>query len=215
MKTDDLIAMLATNAEPVVPAAPVRQYAPALGAGVAGSMLVMLFVLDLGFRPDMGQAILLPMFWIKLAFPLATGFLALAVVSRLARPGMPLGIWPATLILPTTVIWVLAGLSIARAQPAEAANLVSGISWQVCTFYITAIALPPFVAAMWAMRGMAPTRLVLSGAAAGLLAGAIGAAVYALYCPEMEPVFLGIWYLLGMLVPAAIGAALGRWILRW
>ena len=89
--------------------------------------------------------------------------------------------------------------------------------WQslMHTVFFTAIALPPFVAAMWAMRGMAPTRLVLSGAAAGLLAGAIGAAVYALYCPEMEPVFLGIWYLLGMLVPAAIGAALGRWILRW
>jgi hypothetical protein len=62
---------------------------------------------------------------------------------------------------------------------------------------------------------MAPTRLGLSGAASGLLAGAMGAAVYALHCPEMEPVFLGAWYLLGMLVPAGLGALVGRWMLRW
>lgn len=215
MKTDDLIALLATNTEPVAPASTVRHYAPALMAGTFGSLLVMLFVLNLRFRPDMGQAMLLPMFWVKLAFPLATAVLAFALVSRLARPGVPLGVWPATLILPTMVIWVLAGWSLVGSQPLASSEMITGVSWRVCTFYIAVIALPSFAGILWALRGMAPTRLGASGAVAGLLAGGIGAAVYALHCPEMEPVFLAIWYLLGMLVPAAIGAALGRWVLRW
>ena len=65
------------------------------------------------------------------------------------------------------------------------------------------------------MKGLAPTRLALAGAAAGLLAGAIGALVYALHCPEMEAPFLGVWYVAGMLIPAAAGALLGPIVLRW
>jgi hypothetical protein len=65
------------------------------------------------------------------------------------------------------------------------------------------------------MKGLAPTRLALAGAAAGLLSGSIGAAVYALHCPEMAPPFLGIWYLAGMLIPAAAGMVAGPRVLRW
>ncbi len=65
------------------------------------------------------------------------------------------------------------------------------------------------------MKGLAPTRLALSGAAAGLLAGSGGALVYALYCPEMAAPFIGIWYLLGMLIPTALGAMLGPRALHW
>jgi hypothetical protein len=38
---------------------------------------------------------------------------------------------------------------------------------------------------------------------------------YALYCPEMAAPFVAIWYLLGMLIPAAAGAVLGPLLLRW
>ena len=65
------------------------------------------------------------------------------------------------------------------------------------------------------MKGLAPTRLALAGAAAGLLAGAGGALIYALHCPEMAAPFLAIWYLLGMLIPTAVGALLGPRLLRW
>jgi len=68
---------------------------------------------------------------------------------------------------------------------------------------------------LWAIRGLAPTRLRLAGAAAGLLSGAVGALVYCLHCPELEAPFLGFWYLLGMLIPTAVGALLGPRLLRW
>jgi pimeloyl-ACP methyl ester carboxylesterase len=55
----------------------------------------------------------------------------------------------------------------------------------------------------------------IAGAAAGFAAGAAGALVYTLHCPEMTAPFLGIWYVLGMLIPTAVGAELGPSLLRW
>ena len=58
---------------------------------------------------------------------------------------------------------------------------------------------------------------VVAGAtgAAGRLAGGVGALVYTLHCPELEAPFLGVWYVIGMAIPAVIGAALGPRLLRW
>ena len=49
----------------------------------------------------------------------------------------------------------------------------------------------------------------------GLLAGALGALVYALHCPEMATPFLAVWYLAGIAIPTALGAVLGPLLLRW
>ena len=65
------------------------------------------------------------------------------------------------------------------------------------------------------MRSLAPTRLRWAGAASGFTAGSIGALVYTLDCPELAAPLLGIWYLLGMLIPTAVGTWLGPWLLRW
>jgi hypothetical protein len=62
---------------------------------------------------------------------------------------------------------------------------------------------------------MAPTRLRLAGAAAGFAAGAVGALVYSVHCPELAAPFLGVWYLLGILIPTAVGALLGPRLLHW
>jgi hypothetical protein len=65
------------------------------------------------------------------------------------------------------------------------------------------------------MRSLAPTRLRLAGAAAGLLASSVATIVYCLHCPEMSPAFWGVWYAMGMVMPALIGAWLGPRLLRW
>lgn len=71
------------------------------------------------------------------------------------------------------------------------------------------------IAVFWALRGLAPTNLTLSGACGGLLAGSMATIAYSLGCPEMQIPFWGVWYLLGMLVPTVLGALLGRSWLRW
>jgi len=47
------------------------------------------------------------------------------------------------------------------------------------------------------------------------LFGAVGALVYSVHCPEQAAPFIGFWYLLGMLIPTAVGALLGPRLLRW
>jgi hypothetical protein len=55
----------------------------------------------------------------------------------------------------------------------------------------------------------------LAGAAAGFAAGSLGALVYSLHCPELAAPFLGTWYLIGMLIPTALGAWFGPRLVRW
>jgi hypothetical protein len=85
----------------------------------------------------------------------------------------------------------------------------------VCPWLIAACAAPIFLALVWALRGLAPTRPRLAGAAAGLAASGLGAAVYAVHCAEPGGAFVLIWYSLGILLPTAVGALIGPRLLRW
>lgn len=213
MKTDELVTLLATGAGAVESDAAARRYATALGWGAFGATLLMAIVL--GVRPDIGAAARLPMFWIKLAFAASVAVGSLLAASRLSRPGARLGWVPGALAAPVLALWLLAAWVLLGAPAPERADLVMGRTWKYCLVSIPMLLVPALVAMWWAMKGLAPTRLALAGAAAGLLAGAIGALVFALYCPEMAAPFIGVWYVAGMLIPAAVGALLGPLVLRW
>ena len=155
------------------------------------------------------------MFWIKLGYCAALAAAALAVAARLARPGARIGGWGAALAAPLLAMWLLALISLQGTAPAEREALIFGGTWLACPFNVAFASLPTFAALLCAMKSLAPTRLALAGASAGLVAGASGALVYALHCPELGAPFLGIWYPLGMLIPAAAGALVGPRLLRW
>ncbi len=213
MKTDELIGLLAQDAEPVALHAIEQRFAMATLAGLAGGLVLMLALF--GVRPGLVQDMGLPMFWGKLLFAALLAAGGLAVLRRLARPGMGLGYSLLLLALPPLVLWGLAAVALGQAVPAERLALVLGSTWRTCPFNIAALSLPAFVACLWALRGAAPTRLAWAGAGAGLLAGALGALAYALHCPEMATPFLAVWYLAGMALPTLAGAWLGPRVLRW
>lgn len=213
MKTDDLIAMLARDAGTVSRRVWLQRYCLALGIGVLGASLLM--VVLLGVRPDIAEAALLPMFWVKLAFPSALAAAVLAAVIRLSRPGVPLGRLGPVIAAPVLAVWALAGLSLLDAAPEDRGMLVWGETWSDCLVNIPMLSLPAFIAFFWVMKTLAPVRPFLAGSAAGLMAGALAAAVYALHCPELAPPFIALWYVLGMCVPALVGGALGSALLRW
>jgi hypothetical protein len=213
MKTDDLIAMLAAGGGAVDANAARRRYGIALGWGAFGAALLMAILL--GVREDLWSAMRLPMFWVKLALPAALAAAALVVVVRLARPGVPLGGAPAALAAPLVAIWILAIVALITVTPGERGELVLGDTWLACLVSISVLSVPAFAGLMWALKGFAPTRPALTGGAAGLLAAGLAAAIYALHCPEMAAPFLAIWYVLGMAIPGAVGAALGARLLRW
>lgn len=213
MRTDDLVAMLAAGAVAVQPNQAVRRYATALVLGALGAAILMITLI--GARPDIAAAVLLPMFWVKVAFVACIAAASWLAALRLSRPGMRLAWVPAALAAPVLAVWLLAAVVLARADAAQRAGLFFGDTWTSCPFLVAMLSAPVFVAVMWAMKGLAPTRLRLAGAAAGLLSGAVGALVYSVHCPEMEAPFIGFWYLLGMLIPTVIGALLGSRLLRW
>jgi hypothetical protein len=212
MSTDELIALLARGGG-MPQEAPVRRHGLAVASAAVASALLMASML--GVRADLATAAELPMFWLKLAFPGALAGVALVAMIRLSRPGARLAGLPGLLALPLLAVWLIAGAALVHAEPASRTALLFGQSWQSCPFIIAALSAPGLFAALWALKGLAPTRLALAGAAAGVLSGALGALAYALHCPEMAAPFLALWYSLGMLIPAAAGALLGRVLLRW
>lgn len=213
MKTDNLIAMLATGAGPVDTGAARRRFALALSWGGACTLLLMAVLM--GVREDLARMALEPMFWAKLAYCAALAGAALALAVRMARPGSRAAGAASMLAVPLLVMWLLAAIALGGAAGSERNALVFGTTWRACAFSIAFLSLPLFAGLLWAMKGLAPTRLALAGAAAGVLSGAAAALVYSLHCPELGAPFLGLWYPLGMLIPAAAGAMIGPRLLRW
>lgn len=213
MKTDELIALLAREVEPVDRRAPVRAFAVAITVGVAAALALT--------RTPLASDLLLPayldepMLWVKLAFGTALALTSLWAVARLARPGVRLSIAGALPFLPLVGVWLLAAIVLAAAPPDQREALIWGRTWSTCPATIALLSLPTLVGALLALRRMAPTRPAWAGAAAGGLAGGLGATVYALQCPELAAPFLGVWYVLGVAIPVVIGAGLGRALLRW
>jgi hypothetical protein len=213
MKTDDLISLLARQAQPVDRRAPARRFGFALLCGLASATVLM--AVFLGVRPDLRQVIPMPIFWLRLGFAVAVGAGALVVTLRLSRPGVRVGAGWMGLSLPIAAAWIASAVIVLGAPADDRLPLILGHTWKICSTIIAVLSLPSFAAMLWAVRSMAPVRLRLAGASAGMLAGATAAVAYCLHCPEMAPPFWSVWYLLGMLAPAALGALLGPRVLRW
>lgn len=213
MKTDDLISIMAAGVAPIDRGLPARRMAQALVLGSACSLVLLLLIY--GLRPDLKAMLSVPLFWIKLAFPTALAVGSLLVLRRLLRPGLRVGINWAGIAMPSAAIWIGGVLVLLAAPAAERIPLLMGFTWRTCPFNIALLSLPLCAAIVWAVRAMAPTQLRLAGAVAGLLAGATATMVYCLHCPEMGVPFWGVWYFLGMLIPAAAGLLLGPRLLRW
>lgn len=213
MDTDRLVSLLSAGVTPVDQHLVARRFSWALVTGALGAMLLMLAFY--GLRPDLGQIFTRPIFWAKLALPVALLAGSIIVTARLSRPGKAPGAAWAGIAVPATTVW-LAGLVVWWLAPADTReSLLMGQTWRSCPFNIAFLSIPGFLAAFAAVRGLAPTRLRLAGAAAGLMAGSTATIVYCLHCPEMGVPFWGVWYMLGMALPALAGALAGpRW-LRW
>ena len=211
--TDSLIARLSADLRPVGSGWMLRRLALGVGAGALVSALFM--TVALGPRPDLARAVGGAMFWVKFAYGLAIGGIALGVVERLARPGAGGASRVRWLALPALAVAVLAIAQLAAA-PVEARRvMVMGHSAPVCPWLLLVCALPFLSGLIWAVRGMAPTRLKLAGAAVGLAAGGFGAVIYCLSCAELTAPFLAVWYTLGIAAATLIGWLLGPRLLRW
>jgi hypothetical protein len=213
MKTENLIQMIASDS--------LRDLRPSFKSHllklifIGGLVSFTLMVLIFNFRPDFFQALKLPFFWIKLSFPLVLLVVAFQQIIQLAKPGNPKLNFFWELIVPILIIWTLAILSIMSPDSQDLERLINRKSGQACALAVVALSLPIFVVILWVLRDMAATRPRLIGFMAGLFSGGFAACIFSLSCTEMSPVYIGIWYLIGMLIPAFIGALVGKQLLKW
>lgn len=213
MKTDELIALLSTNVEPVDR----RQLVWAVSIGVVLAAIVALCaaLLTLGVRPDIGQADAVTYLVGKFAFSVLVVLLAAFLLIKLARPGGERTARPAMALLPFAGIILIAALNLALA-PSSHWDLIVGDMWLECLISIPIIAILPFAVITWAVRRIAaPTDLVQTGAVTGLLAGGVSAMGYALHCTDDSLPFVALWYSGTIAFCTVAGALLGPRLLRW
>jgi hypothetical protein len=211
--SDALIQRLSDNLKPAPAGQVLRRLLLALGVSAIVALLGMLVMI--GPRPDMMDALGTAMFWIKLAYTGAIGLVGVWAVERLSRPGLNAGARLVWIALPLAAMGLMALGRLLTTAPELRRALVMGASADVCPWRIMATSAPIFLGLVWAMRGLAPTRPGIAGAVAGLAAGGLGAAIYALHCPETAAPFVAIWYSLGILGAGAIGWLTGPRLLRW
>ena len=211
--TDDLIARLSADLQPVAPRALERRLGLALLLGLAGTILIGPLVLDLVIGRPFGGAWGDPMFWGKLAYTIGLGALGLVAVPALSRPDRRL-IWPLLAAVGLFLVALVTGSAMWMRADWAMPMLMGGTAL-VCPWLIILTAAPLLAALLGAMRRFAPASPTLAGLAAGLLAGGFGAAAYAFYCGETSMMFMSVWYSLGIALTALLGAIVGRFTLRW
>jgi hypothetical protein len=213
MKTDELVALLSTNPEPVDRRSVARTLYVALAVGSIVSLGLSLT--GLGVRPDLMTARALIFLVVKLCFAVGIVGLALLYLTRLARPGGERRTSSLLVAMPFLFIVIVAAISLGLAPSSHWDKMVRGDEWLECLLSIPIIAIVPFAISIWAVRRAAPTNLARAGAFAGLAAGGVSAMAYALHCTDDSLPFVAVWYGGTIVLCTLAGAALGPRLLRW
>jgi hypothetical protein len=211
--TDRLISQL------VADLAPVRRQALAADAViVAAACLLELaaFLLVRAQRADMPMAMDLAAFWWKLAslglIALCAGGAALRSFdpTRSPRPGL-------RRVAVLVAVAVAAGWFIDASRSGGGALLVR-LDWRTgvqCVAKMTALSLPALGCLGVLMRRGAATDRAGTALSVGLAGAAWGAFVFAFACPVDDPLYVAVWYGVGIgLITAAtrlLLPALARW----
>ena len=212
MRTQDLIAALAADTPPT---------GPSIGKGLAWAMLAsipaaaLVMQVSLGMRADFVASLSDPRFLFKFAVTGTLAVLTVCSVLRLARPqsgggGLRAAIAASCLLLACGVALELLVLP----EPLWMPRLV-GRNALTCLTFVPLISLAPLALVLLALRRGAPAAPARAGLAAGIASGALGAFFYAAHCPDDSPLFVAVWYSIGIAIVALTGAILGRRLLRW
>ena len=213
MKTDDLVKMLGTHVEPVKDGQLRSTLLMALGMGAA--VVICLLVAFFGAPDDAFGGEYLGVKLVALVFTLGLVTAGTSLLLKAARPGTSAR-WPLAVIgLLFFALLLAAAVTFAFGHPAAWHAMVFGPQWAACLLCIPLFAAAPFASLIWALRKDAPTNLARTGAIAGMVAGAVGAAAYTLHQPASSIPFIMFWYGGAIAVCALAGAILGPRLLRW
>ncbi len=212
MKTTDLIAALSADSYAGMGSTRRRFY----GSVLAGAVVTAgMFLMSMGWRPDIGTAIGTIRFPFKFVVTLAIVMSTAPFLVRMASP-VDGGSLPHRAVGAAPLLILLAVVLELLALPADRWwDSLVGSNAFLCLGAIPLLSVPSAVALMLAMKRGAPARPRLAGAVCGLVAAGIGATFYALHCDDDSPLFVAVWYTLAVAIVTSVSAAIGGRVLRW
>jgi hypothetical protein len=205
--------MLSTNLEPVKGGQLGKTLAWAIVIGLVAAFGVMLACF--GIRSDLIAGNHSGALALKVVFALSLVGTGAAFLIKSMVPGQQKGHRFALIFLPFFAASAAVIEIVVRRPALASGGMIEGAAALLCLFCIPFLAIIPFALLIWALRKGAPTDLRRSGAVAGLVAGAIGAAVYSFSCPSDSWLFVFLGYTAAVALCSIVGAQVGPRLLRW
>lgn len=209
MKTDELIAHLASRAAPVkpLPSPAVRTLAWSAVALVSAALGIVIF----GARPDLDAVIGQPQFMWPLVASMMLPLIAAAASLVLAIPGSERRPTLRGFSVVLGALWVLMLVVFVM----RAGHGFAGAShWPICFIRVIAIGLAPAFVLFSMIRRAAPLRLSWTSALAATAAMAAGAIAVQIVCPIDDAAHGLLGHFGPVLAIALLGAATARRMLR-
>jgi hypothetical protein len=210
MKTDALIAALAADSRSLGRPLGRAMLVGAVGGAIASAVLLQV---SIGVRPDIIEALGTWRFLLKMTLLLA----AIALVARTSLPvsrPIAIAVWPLCIALAALFVGAVAAELIVTPRTEWTVRWL-GSNAMVCVVAIPALSAVPLALLLMLMRNAAPASPTQAGAMIGALAAAVCATLYGTHCVDDSPLFVATWYACGAVPVVALGAVLGRRILRW
>jgi hypothetical protein len=211
MTTDDLIRALVADGH--VGRKPVVALLVALPA--ATSLAALLFFTRIGFRDDIDAALYTVRFLFKFAVILPLAVVAVGALFRNTGPIPSPGWWVTLLPLPLALLGAGVVAELLATPQSEWLVRLIGSNAVNCMTLIPLLAAGPLAMFIAALRNGAAVHPGLSGAMAGLAAGSIAAAFYAMNCFDDSPLFVITWYPLAIFGVVLAGYFAGARYLQW
>ena len=212
MRTEDLIKAL--DADTSSKAMPLRS-AWWMAAAAAAVIAALVFFLTIGPRPDIMIAMHTMRFLAKFVFTIVLAVTAFGLIRALSTPGASTARAAAWMAAAPLLVAVAVVLELFMVPEVMWGTRLVGSNMMICMAFIPLIGIGPLAIFLWMLRYGAPTRPVLAGVAAGLLAGGLSATFYAAHCFDDSPLFVATWYTLAIAALAGLGALGGRFFVRW
>lgn len=205
--TDALIQDLSVDLVPVKRRSVPREVAMLMALAAAELMVIVAVG---AMRADMGRVILSPFMVWKMGSLALLAAMTIALALRSFAP-------PASsrrslmLVLGFAMLAMLGGILVTSAAESgrPLIDRLMPVHGLLCATAITILATPIMAALAVLMRRAAPVRPKDSAFACGLAAATCGALIFTACCPMNDPLYIAVWYSLGV---AAV-AMTARWLL--
>ena len=211
MRTEDLIQELARDAQPVTPVPPIARRLLGWVVLAAVSFGVVLFLM--GVRRDLGDSSDRIDFAFEAALLIITALSAAVGALTVSVPGAersPLVRWAPVIAAAASIVWAAGELVYAAATGAPTGRLT--FAWH-CVYKTSAVGAVPGVALFLMVRRAAPMHAAWAGLLAVLATAAVGVLGANTICPNDRPLHMLLWHVTPLMLFAALGAALGTWLL--